>query len=340
MSLPIHLVGSIPLQDSAEVFAVVSESIGDYVHAIPDGETGPRSSWVLWQKGVFENCPQLEVLDLPSEYTGRQVKFGLKEGVSASEVEFPNLGYADVALDSYKDFSSTKAKGLIKPGTKFMVALPTPLAALFAFFRPDLISELEATYERAMLNEVKRIAENIPAAELAFQWDVAIEFMIMEKPEVPIHFRDRFKEICGRLARLTDSIPADICAGLHWCYGDSGHRHFAQPKDAQLMVDTWNEVSSNVKRRIDWIHMPVPRDRTDKDFFRPFEQLWLGPETRLYLGLIHLTDGVEGAAARYAAASKYLDGFGVATECGFGRRDPSTILDLLDLHAEIVRSVH
>jgi hypothetical protein len=27
--------------------------------------------------------------------------------------------------------------------------------------------------------------------------------------------------------------------------------------------------------------------------------------------------------------------FGVGTECGFGRRDPKTILALLQLHAEI-----
>jgi hypothetical protein len=28
-----------------------------------------------------------------------------------------------------------------------------------------------------------------------------------------------------------------------------------------------------------------------------------------------------------------VDGFGVATERGFGRRDPATVPDLLDLHA-------
>jgi hypothetical protein len=30
-----------------------------------------------------------------------------------------------------------------------------------------------------------------------------------------------------------------------------------------------------------------------------------------------------------------MSDFGIGTECGFGRRDPATILPLLQLHAEI-----
>jgi hypothetical protein len=58
----------------------------------------------------------------------------------------------------------------------------------------------------------------------------------------------------------------------------------------------------------------------------------------LYVGLIHLTDGPEGAARRIGAARDFISDFGLATECGFGRRPPETILALLDLHREIAKA--
>ncbi|MEB3965113.1 hypothetical protein OKJ48_33535 [Streptomyces kunmingensis] len=36
----VHLLGSVPLADSADVFRTVSRSVGPYVRRIPDGETG------------------------------------------------------------------------------------------------------------------------------------------------------------------------------------------------------------------------------------------------------------------------------------------------------------
>jgi hypothetical protein len=81
----------------------------------------------------------------------------------------------------------------------------------------------------------------------------------------------------------------------------------------------------------------VPRDRTDDAYFAPLKQLQLHPETRLFLGLVHLTDGWEGARRRTAAASRFMPDYGVSTECGLGRRPAETIVPLLDLLAEASR---
>ncbi len=81
--------------------------------------------------------------------------------------------------------------------------------------------------------------------------------------------------------------------------------------------------------------MPVPRNRADDAYFAPLRQLELRPETELCLGLVHYTDGVDGARARLDAAKNHVRDFSIATECGFGRRDPATIPALLRLHAEI-----
>ena len=37
-------------------------------------------------------------------------------------------------------------------------------------------------------------------------------------------------------------------------------------------------------------------------------------------------------SAQIETAKKHMSDFGVATECGFGRRDPSTLPELLELH--------
>ena len=48
-----------------------------------------------------------------------------------------------------------------------------------------------------------------------------------------------------------------------------------------------------------------------------------------FLGLVHLTDGVDGARTSMEVAGKFVSDYGIATECGFGRRDPATIHELL-----------
>src|SRR5258706_36646 len=60
-----------------------------------------------------------------------------------------------------------------------------------------------------------------------------------------------------------------------------------------------------------------------------------GPSTRIFLGLIHFRDGLEGSLRRLRVAERFIRDFGVASECGFGRRDPQTIRDLLILHKAV-----
>jgi hypothetical protein len=81
--------------------------------------------------------------------------------------------------------------------------------------------------------------------------------------------------------------------------------------------------------------MPVPINRHDDAYFAPLRELRLQPATGLYLGLIHFTDGVEGSRRRLAAARNVIADFGIATECGFGRRAPETLAQLLKIHAEL-----
>src|SRR2546423_15536600 len=100
------------------------------------------------------------------------------------------------------------------------------------------------------------------------------------------------------------------------------------------MVEFHDLLAGKLARPIHYIHMPVPVNRTDEAYYAPLSELKLNPKTKLFLGLVHDTDGVEGTRRRIKVAAKYARDFGIAAECGFGRRPPETIPDLLRVHAE------
>jgi hypothetical protein len=101
------------------------------------------------------------------------------------------------------------------------------------------------------------------------------------------------------------------------------------------MIDFANRLARQIKRPMQLVHMPVPRNRSDDAYFEPLKQLKLRPETELCLGLVHHTDGVEGTKRRLETAKRHAPHFSIATECGFGRRDPVTIPELLRIHAAV-----
>ncbi len=186
-----------------------------------------------------------------------------------------------------------------------------------------------------MFAELDRIASGIPHSELAIQWDVAVEFGLLEGVAFTNYAHVK-ADVIEQLVRLGNQVPEDIELGYHLCYGDAGHKHFVEPVDTTKLVDVANGISAGLKKRsLNWISMPVPRNRSDDAYFAPLKNLQLHPETELYLGLVHYTDGVEGTRRRIEAAQRVITGFGVATECGFGRRSPDTIPDLLRIHSEV-----
>jgi hypothetical protein len=104
------------------------------------------------------------------------------------------------------------------------------------------------------------------------------------------------------------------------------------------MVELANLIVRSVSRPITWMHMPVPIDRSDDAFFAPLTGLELGPQTELYLGLVHAQDGVEGTRRRMEAARKYVQNFGIASECGISRgRDPNLAREFIKTYAAAAR---
>ncbi|MFI5613323.1 hypothetical protein [Amycolatopsis sp. NPDC051903] len=331
MTRGVHLVGSVPLGDAEEVFRAVAASVGRHVRRVPDGETGARANWTFWQGDVFARTPGLVTDDVGRGEYSPTPKYRLAGDPSA--LRFGSLGYAAAALSSWVVFRRLRAAGVL-PDLRFQVSLPTPMAPIRLHVDPRDQAAVEPAYETALLRELELITDAIPAGELSIQWDTAVEFGMLEGV-FPSWVPDLREGILDRLTRLGDAVPSDVELGYHLCYGDSAHKQFVEPKDTSHLVAVANAVAARLSRPLGWIHLPVPLSRTDAAYFEPLRTLALPAATELYLGLIHATDGAAGAADRITAALSAVDNFGVATECGFGRRQPAAVPALLALHAAV-----
>ena len=335
------LVGSVPLDSAEEVFKVCTRSLGPYLKMLPDGEVGPRKSWIQCQAiFVFDRHPAVEAIKRPKsedglsrEYDDNWV-FRLKSGTST--VQFDNLRYADWAADSYAVFRDLRSRGDIPADAPFQVSLPTPLGGCAAFFdQPHDRALVYRAYEAAMLRETEEIRRRIPHDQLALQWDVCVEVLELAGGIPPLLSGDPWDRAAAQFARIAAGIPPSVLLGFHFCYGDLAHHHLVEPEDLSLCSRVANLAISHSKRRVDWIHMPVPVNRADESYFAPLRELRYG-DTSVFLGLIHLHDGTEGALKRAASAQHYIPRFGVATECGLGRRPRETLSDVLRIHKEVV----
>jgi hypothetical protein len=342
MTRSIYLVGSVPMANARQVFATVSAALGRRIKRLPDGETGQRGDWITWLEPVFAENPAFvksgEFFRVHASGTGRE-RYTLKPGVAPQDVYFDNLYYGDIAKESYAVFKQLKDSGTIPAGTKFQVDLVPAHSVIWLFLVDRLHAPIDPLYNEAVKREIDKIAAAIPHGELAIQFDVASAvFARLERNEASSYGRtkaemqERFADI---LVDLGDRVPDDVDLLYHLCYGDSNHRHVVEPTDMTDMVEFTNRVSRQLKRPVQLVHMPVPRNRTDDAYFAPLQRLALRPETELCLGLVHYTDGIEGTKQRLATAKNYAGNFSIATECGFGRRDPSTIVELLRIHAAV-----
>lgn len=341
----VYLVGSVPMASTEEVFTKVSAALGPRLKRIPDGETGERLDWITWLEPVFAESPALEQSDelfrVHATGVGRK-RYRLRDGKTLADFRIDNLFYADIAAQSYAAFKRLRDAGQIAPGTKFQVDLVPAHSVIWLFVANDLQAAIDPIYNAALAREIEKLAAAIPHHDLAIQFDVASAvFARLQRQETGVYgdsktaMEDKFAAI---LAGLANKVPGDIDLLFHFCYGDSNHRHVVEPIDMNDMVEMARRLKAQVTRRIDLIHMPVPRDRSDDAYFSPLTRLDLGPETQLALGLVHHTDGLEGTRRRMTTASKFAKGFAIGTECGFGRRKPETIPELLRIHAEAAQA--
>jgi hypothetical protein len=341
----VHLIGSVALPDAETVFRTVAGELGPWLRRIPDGETGARHRWIYWQYEMLTKHPDMEIdptippMPLP-QWDGvlireiAQVRF--KPGVDPAKVVF-DTGYAPAAIESYATFKRLRDAGLIPQGVRFQVALPTAMASGFMYVSPTALADYIPVYERALFKALDDMLAAIPHADLSIQWDICQEVLVFER-----YFEHRpadYKaQIFAEFARLAARVPDDVELGYHLCYGSPRDEHLVMPKDTAILVEMANGLAAGLKRRLDFLHLPVPKDRSDDAYVAPLKNLRLPTDTTLYLGLIHHDDAA-GDRARIAAAHRVAPRFGLSSECGWGRTDPTRVPGLIAAHRRAVEAL-
>ena len=283
-------------------------------------------------EGEYEQLPQLRLAD----------------GADPAQVGWPDLGYADAYLGSYKVFAALREQGVIPADVRFQVEYPTPLASISGYIVPEQQQALLDSYERAMFADLDRLLAAVPADEVAVQWDVAVEFGILEEAFAP-GGAQAFDAIIAALARCVDQVPAAIPVGLHLCYGDYGHQHFMQPESLALQVRVLNAVTAAAGRPVSFVSFTVPQDQREESYFAPLAGLAglaADPVTELNFALVpyHPAEQAQGTTgdqvrfidAALAASPGGRRDWGICTECGMGRVSRDEILALLDLHRQVI----
>ncbi|MGE0482538.1 MAG: hypothetical protein AB7Q81_00215 [Gammaproteobacteria bacterium] len=354
---PLLLVGSIPGADAEQAMRA-GAALGGLLGALPDGETGRRKAWINFlAAGAYHDCAALEVVNRPlphdiaaadewrapaDDWIPRGYADHWQFRVVTGQVpQFGVLGYAAQALASWQVFERLRGEGVITPGVRFQVALPLAESAVRPFMTGVAdYAPVHAAYVAALRNEIDSLCSVIPHDRLAVQWDIAFETVAIDRddnlpgvlPWIPPGGSPRDRYLAA-LRELAAHVPDTVPMGLHLCYGDLGHRHIVEPRDLGVCVEMTNLAVTALDRAVDYCHMPVPRERCDDAYFAPLTHL-AAPATCVYLGLVHHTDGLPGTRARIAVAQRHLARFGIATECGFGRRTPATVPELLAIHRE------
>jgi hypothetical protein len=346
----VHFNGSVNLPDAEAVMREISTRIPTGVRRMTDGETGERGYWILFQIQKFLQMPEFESVTVGQAYEStadapQMPRLRLADGASPATITWPNLGYADEYVQSFEIFHRLQAEGTIPSEVRFQMQYPTPLASMAGTIVPDDLPEVSVSYEAALFADLDAALARLPHDRCAVQWDVAVEFGLLEGAMGPGSAMS-VDEVTPGLVRCVERVPADVPVGLHLCYGDYGHQHFKQPESLQMQVDLVNAVVAAAQRPVSWVSFTVPQARDDGAFFAPLRDLRSGPETELYFALVpyHPENQGEGTAAEQArqiddALSQSAAGrreWGICTECGMGRVEPGDVPKLLDLHSEIL----
>jgi len=342
----VHLVGSVPLPDTPTVFRKLAAALPTQLKRLPDGEPGERSRFVWWQRSAVG--PSAAMLRPHGSSYGGRASSGATPPTTAADAArivagLPPLqtGYDAAAAASFATFAALQAAGAVPAAARFQVCVPSALNPVALHLRGPFKALVAPLYGDALRRALANVQGVVPRERLAVQVDCAVEFMVLEGVNLDVvepWFAPTVEEVARGIVAVVDELRPGVEAGVHLCYGDALHKHFVEPRDMGLMVDVALKVMELAKRKLDWVHMPVPKDRVDDAYFEPLARLRPVVEesgTDVVLGLVHAFDE-EGTRARMKTGAKFIgENFAIATECGMGRTPVEHLDSILKISASV-----
>ena len=344
------LVGSLPMDSTDDALHAASELFGDCCFALPDGETGERWLWVIYEAyRLWRPHPQIETVHVPKDTPP-----GLPDWVpghwwdlwtfripaDVSKIEFESWPRMDDAIASYQRFKALRDEGVIPESVRFQIGLPFPESAMGNWFREDYGRAFEIiapAYTDLAIRELARLFDHAPAEDIAIQWDVCVEVLDLEGTILWMPPENAWARYTDFIEPLSQAVPEEALLGYHFCYGTFPQWPMYEADDMALVVRMANAAVAGAARPVDFVHLAGPTSlRSDDDaFYMPLKDLNAG-DTRVFLGLAMNVDGAAGLKIRETHARRYLPDFGVANYCGFGRQPGVTPMDTLRAHRKLV----
>ncbi len=331
------LVGSIPAPDARAAMELAAGALAPHLHWLPDGETGPRSKWII---NVIDGLRRHPAFRLTKEgnwtsYSDRP-EFRLRRGVRLDPASL-ELGHVASYEESRPAFDAVRSE-CGRPELRFQVGLPSAFDLALFGLGPRGALRHRAPFRAALAAEVAAIAAQASSSgnDVVFQLEIPAELVFAVKAPAPL--RPLVVAAMSRFAiEVAAAAPANTSWGIHLCLGDLGHRALAGMRDTAPLVALATAIARRwpAGRTLAYLHLPMCEGdqpaSTDPRFYAPLAGLRVPTGCRVAAGFVHESATKDDLAATLALIETALGGrVDVAASCGLGRRTPEQAAAVLE----------
>jgi hypothetical protein len=320
------LVGSIPGEDTEQAVDLAISELGSTLLAVPDGETGTRSQWVVSIIEALRNNPAVSLKKDGrwSTYDDRPT-FRLRPGSRIDPASL-DLGYWNAYRESRPIVEKLIREGGV-PNAAHQVGVASGFdLALFAFGLPGALRHRKP-FNVAVAREVDAVSGDSGGGVL-FQIEVPAELlMVARAPRVLRRIVAVWaSRVCVEVPRM---VAPGTQFGVHLCFGDLGNRALVRGLgDCSAVVALVNAIVARwpAPVSLQYVHLPLAAGdeppTLDAAYYVPLARLRVPATTRVVAGFVH--EGRSEPQLRQvlrlveSAAGRRVD---IGAPCGLGRRE-------------------
>lgn len=332
------LVGSVPGSSPREAMDLAVDTLGPYLIALPDGETGERRNWVVSTIDAMRDVPALRVSREGdwSDY-GSGLRLAVRRGHTLRADDLP-LGYADAWAGSRAAYEAVQPPSSRR--VPFQVGLASPMDLAAFSLGPTAPLRHREAFTEATVAQVRRI-QAATDHDVVFQVELPAELVLLARAPRPAR-----RLLAGRLARgileLVRRAPAGTRWGLHLCLGDLGNRALLSPPDTHPLAVLANALVAGwpAGRTLEWLHVPLAAGdqppRREAAVYAPLRDLAPEASRVLVAGFVH-ERCTEGQLRTVLGLVEEAVGHRVrvAAACGLGRRERADAVEVMERTAQL-----
>ncbi len=345
------LVGSMPFDNEEQAMGQALNTLGAYLHALPDGEIGEVTE--LYTKGKRAAWVQAAIDLCAADKENWNVvkpavrgKSGFPTGYETGErlspkhppkemVKHLNFRYHEYFRESYPIFQRLREESGLHH-LKFQVGVPTGLGIAFGMLSPVNAFRYSGAFNKRLayeVNEILKIAGDDVIIQVEIPAEVALAYRVPKfLINIPIN------SVLG----LVKEINPPATMGIHLCLGDLNNEALVKASTLDSMVHFANKLVEKwpSTHKLLYVHYPLAEAAdpppVDVNFYAPLKHAKLPNGVRFIAGFIHEKRS-DAEHQQILTAIENLRGerVEVACSCGMGRRSKEVGEQLIGLTARV-----